>query len=97
MIFTGRIVSGDEALRIGLATRLADDPRVAALALAHEIAGASPDVVRIAKRLVDLAGTGTLDDGLRAEHALTEGIIGSRNQLEAVRANLEGREAEYRD
>jgi len=97
LIFTGRTVSGEEARRIGLATRVSDDPRTEALALAHEIAGKSPEAIRVAKRLVDIACTATLDDGLRAEQQLTEGLAGSANQLEAVTANLESRPARFTD
>jgi hypothetical protein len=38
-----------------------------------------------------------LDDGLRAEQQLTEGMIGTANQLEAVRANLEQRPGIFSD
>ena len=39
LTFTARIVSGTEAVTLGLATRVADDPRAEALRLAREIAG----------------------------------------------------------
>jgi enoyl-CoA hydratase/carnithine racemase len=97
LMFTGRAVSGEEALRIGLATRVADDPRAAALELAADIAGRSPEAIRVIKRLVDVSWGSTLDDGLRAEEALTAGIIGTANQLEAVRANLEQRPGNFSD
>jgi enoyl-CoA hydratase/carnithine racemase len=97
LMFTGRAVSGDEALRLGLATRLADDPRAAALELAAEIAGRSPDAIRVIKQLVDRSWGTLLDDGLRAEQELTEGMIGTANQLEAVRANLEQRPGVFSD
>ena len=97
LMFTGRAVSGEEAVRIGLATRLADDPRAAALALAAEIAGRSPEAIRVIKQLVDRSWGTTLDDGLRAEQELTEGMIGTANQLEAVRANLEQRPGVFSD
>jgi enoyl-CoA hydratase/carnithine racemase len=97
LMFTGRAVSGEEALRLGLATRLAADPRAAALALATEIAGRSPDAVRVIKQLVDLSWGTSLDDGLRAEQELTEGMIGTANQLEAVRANLDQRPGVFED
>ncbi len=51
LTFTGRIVSGIEAMDLGLATRLSDAPREDALALAHEIAGRSPEAVRGTKAL----------------------------------------------
>ena len=56
LTFTARIFSGTEALTLGLATRLSDDPRSDAMALAGEIAGRSPDAVRAAKALFDRAG-----------------------------------------
>lgn len=48
MLYTGRRVSGDEALQMGLADRLveADEVRSAAHALAVEIAGSAPLAVR---------------------------------------------------
>lgn len=39
LTYTGRIVTGEEAVAIGLATRIEADPREAALASAREIAG----------------------------------------------------------
>ncbi|MEV6108347.1 crotonase/enoyl-CoA hydratase family protein [Streptomyces sp. NPDC051940] len=90
LTFTGRIVSGAEAAALGLATRAEDEPHAAALALAAEIAAQSPDAVRHAKRLLDLAGRVGLDEGFAAEqHAIHE-LIGSPGQVEAVRANLAG-------
>ena len=53
LTFSGRIVSGSEALALGLVTRNSDDPLASALALAEEIAQKSPDAVRAAKRLYD--------------------------------------------
>jgi enoyl-CoA hydratase/carnithine racemase len=97
LMFTARLVSGEEAKAIGLATRLADDPRVAALALAEEIAGRNPDAIKVMKRLVDRSFDLSLDDGLRAEQEMTEGMIGSPNQLEAVMANLERRPGNFAD
>lgn len=53
LTWTGRVVLGDEAARIGLVTRTADDPYADALALAGEIVGKSPLAIRRAKRLYD--------------------------------------------
>ena len=97
LMFTSRLVSGDEAKEIGLATRVADDPRAAAFELAGEIAGRNPDAIKVIKRLVDLSWGMPLVEGLRAEHDLTEDIIGSPNQIEAVRANLEQRPGNFVD
>lgn len=50
LVYTARQVEGDEAARIGLVTRTADDPRAEALALAAEIAANSSAALRAAKR-----------------------------------------------
>jgi enoyl-CoA hydratase/carnithine racemase len=97
LTFTGRVVSGEEAARLGLATRAEPDPRAAALALAAEIAGKSPDAVRRAKTLLDLAGRTGLTEGFTAEQTAIRALIGSPNQVEAVRANLENRDPDFTD
>lgn len=60
LTFTGRVVSGTNAVRLGLCTRAADDPLAEALALADEIAARSPDAVRAAKRLYNETWVSTL-------------------------------------
>ena len=49
------IFNGQEALRLGLATRVCDDPRAEALAFAKEVAAKSPDAIRAGKRLLAIA------------------------------------------
>lgn len=97
LTFTGRMVSGDEAVRIGLATRTADDPRGAARALAAEIAAKSPDAIRGAKALLDLAGTVPLREGLIAEEQTMAALIGAPNNVEAVTAYFAKRPAAFVD
>jgi len=67
LTFTARVVSGTEAKEMRLATHLADDPHAAAMELAREIAGRSPDAVRAAKRLWNEAVQGTVAEGLALE------------------------------
>jgi enoyl-CoA hydratase/carnithine racemase len=97
LMFTGRVVTGREAQALGLVTRLSDDPRPDAMALAREIASRNPDAIRVMKRLVDASWTLSFDDGVREERDQTEGMIGSKNQLEAVVANLEQRPGNFDD
>jgi enoyl-CoA hydratase/carnithine racemase len=97
LTYTARIVSGTEAVRIGLATRADEDPRAAALAMAEEIAGRSPDAVRAAKRLLDLAGRTDLASGFAAEQDEIRALIGSPNQVEAVTARFEKRDPVFRE
>lgn len=97
LTFTGRVVSGTEAVELGLATRVAADPRAAALEVAAEIATKSPDAIRAAKQLLDASGVVPVADGLRLEEKLQVGLIGRPNQIESVRANLEKRAARFQD
>ncbi len=97
LTFTGRVVSGEEAVALGLATRTAQDPHGAALELARAIAAKSPDAIRAGKRLLNEAWTASPGEGLALEERLQLGLIGTPNQMEAVQANLEKRAARYDD
>lgn len=91
LTLTGRQLSGEEALTVGLATQVHADPHAAAHATARAIAQASPDAVRAAKRLFNVADSGDAAAILLAESHEQDQLIGSPNQMEAVRANLEKR------
>ena len=84
---TGRVFSGTEALSYGFATGLHADPLAAARATAHEIAGRSPDAVRALKRLLNMASDAEVAAILLAESKEQAALIGSPNQIEAVRAD----------
>jgi enoyl-CoA hydratase/carnithine racemase len=91
LTFTGRMVSGEEAVALGLATRLADDPRAAALELAADLVTKSPDALREGKRLLNLSGTRPLAEQLHDERVAMGSLIGSPNQVEATMAYFEKR------
>ncbi len=91
LTFTGRVFSGEEALQIGFATRLSADPLAEALQMAHEIAAKSPDAIRAGKRLLNGAASQSAADLLMAESVEQQALIGSPNQVEAVKANIERR------
>lgn len=91
LTFTGRVFSGEEALQIGFATRLSADPLAEALQMAHEIAAKSPDAIRAGKRLLNGAASQSAAELLMAESVEQQALIGSRNQVEAVKANIERR------
>ncbi len=97
LTFTGRMVEGAEAVEIGLATRVAADPRAAALDLAREIAGKSPDAVRAAKRLLSKASGRTPAEAFAAEREEIGALIGSPNQAEAVAATFDERDPVFAD
>lgn len=96
LTFTGRIFSAQEALSMGLATRVCDDPRAAALEAAHEIAAKNPEAIRAAKRLLNdlMADPGP---ALLAESVEQKKLLGRPNQREAVRANMEKRAPKFVD
>jgi enoyl-CoA hydratase/carnithine racemase len=97
LTYTARVFSGEEANRLGVVTRVSDDPLQDALVLAHEIAGRSPDAVRRAKRLFDEAWTGTPAETLAFEARLQSELIGTPNQIAAVTAGITKQEPEFTD
>ena len=97
LTWTGRMVEGEEAVRIGLATRVSDDPRKDALALAADIAGRNPDAIRAGKRLLQQAGQVSLAQQFLDESAEMGRLIGSPNQMEAVAAWFDKREPVFGD
>ncbi|HLX15823.1 MAG TPA: crotonase/enoyl-CoA hydratase family protein [Bradyrhizobium sp.] len=94
LTYTGRVFSAQEALSYGLATRICDDPRAAAFEVAREIAGKSPDAIRAAKRLLNKLSVDPAP-ALLAESVEQKKLMGSANQLEAVRANIEKRSPRF--
>ena len=97
LVFTARMIHADEALRIGLTTHVAEDPLAKATELATEIASKSPDAVRAAKRLLNQSGLVPIADQYAAERREIGALIGSPNQVEAVKASFEDRQPVYRD
>lgn len=97
LTYTARIFDGEEAFRIGLATRLCADPRAEALAYAADIAGKSPTAIRAAKRLLDAMGSLDQHAMLLEESREQGALIGSPNQVESVKSNMEKRAAVYSD
>jgi enoyl-CoA hydratase/carnithine racemase len=97
LTWTGRIFSGEEALAMGLATRVCADPHAEALALAREIASKNPRAIRAGKRLLNLAAEADQREILLQESKEQGALIGSANQVEAVTANLQKREPAFSD
>ncbi len=97
LIWTGREVGGDEALRLGLATRASENPHGDAMELARTIASKSPDAIRAGKRLVEAAYAEDFEAGFAHERDEIGALIGSPNQVESVTAFFEKRPPEYVD
>ncbi len=97
LTFTGRMVEAEEAVEIGLATFLDDDPHARAMAMAHEIAGKSPHAIRAAKRLFNQASKLSTAEGFAAEREEIAQLIGSPNQVETVKAWFDKRDPQFTD
>ncbi len=97
LTYTGRIVSGTEAVAIGLATRVSEIPYGEAMKLAQEIASKSPDAIRADKKLLNASRLVSVAEGLKLEAELQKSVIGRPNQVEAVMANLEKRAPKFVD
>ena len=95
LTYTGRVFSGEEALGMGLVTRVCDDPLAEALETARQIAGRNPDAIRADKRLMNNAPYLSAQEGLLEESLEQDRIIGMPNQVEAVTAEFEKRPAKF--
>jgi len=97
LTFSGRVFTGEEAFKLGLATRVCADPRGEALAFAAEIASRNPDAIRAGKRLFNLAAEADAGTVFKAETDEQVALIGSPNQIEAVMANMQKRAPSFAD
>jgi enoyl-CoA hydratase/carnithine racemase len=98
LVLTGRVLSADEAERIGLISEVVPpgEARARADELGNEIATRGPLAVREAKRLIDAAWELELDAGLAAEQEASARIFESEDMLEGAKAFLGKRDPEYR-
>lgn len=97
LTWTGRMVSGEEAVALGLATRVSDDPLAAALELAQQIAASNPHAIRAGKRLLNQSGLVDVAQQFKDESREMGELIGSPNQVEAVTAWFEKRPPVFGD
>ena len=79
LAMTGEVVSGEQAVELGLATEVSDDPRAAALALVEQIVERSPDSVAATKQLMYRNERGTRRQALRRERRLQSAMFKSAN------------------
>jgi len=97
LIFTAREFPGEEALVLGLATTVDPDPVARATALAGEIAARNPHAIRAAKALANRAHDLSVPEILIEESRAQHELIYSKNQLEAVMSQLQGRPPAFDD
>lgn len=97
LAWSARVFDANEALELGIVTAIHGDPLDAARAFAAECAARSPQAIQGIKRLVNEAWTRSETDSLALEAKLQLDVMGSSNQIEAVQANLQKREANFTD
>lgn len=88
LIYSARVLGGEEACRLGLATAVSMEPLAQARDFAHAVAQRNPDAVCAAKRLLNLSPDAEAKELLHAESVEQQALIGSPNQREAVAAAL---------
>lgn len=97
LAWSGKVIGGEEALRLGLVTELHDDPLLAADEMGRSIAKKSPDAIRATKKLINNSWALPDMDALQLEARLQMSLLGGENQVEAAKANLEGRSPSFSD
>src|SRR5918997_6798248 len=91
LVFTGRHVSAEEALEIGLADAVVPDDEVypTAVAMARKFAAGPPLALAAAKRAIDGGLDRSLDEGLALETELFAGLFDSEDQKTGMQSFLE--------
>jgi len=97
LTYTSREFSGEEAVALGFSTLCDADPLERASAMAREIASRSPTAVRAVKSLFSRYLELPVDRILLEESIAQQKLFGTKNQLEAVASQIEGRAANYLD
>ena len=97
LVFTGEIISADEALRIGLCDVVADPAELSARArkTAETIAEKGPLAIASAKQTMLRGQSASLADGCAMEAAAFGLLFGSADQKEGMKAFLEKRPAKF--
>lgn len=97
LTYTNREFTGDEAVSLGFATFADTDPLGRATAIAGEIASRSPSAIRAAKALFNHHLDLHVDEILVEESISQQQLLGSKNQVEAMRSQLEKRPPDFID
>ncbi|ASN05597.1 enoyl-CoA hydratase [Virgibacillus necropolis] len=98
LIFTGKPVSTEEALSIGLVEQLTDQESLIneAIKTAKQIATNGPIALKQAKTAIDKGIQTDLETGLTIEHVCYKETIPTKDRLEGLNAFKEKRKPEYK-
>jgi enoyl-CoA hydratase len=97
LIFTGKVISAQEAEKIGLINQIVPKSELLTetLKMAESIAAKSPIVLKVAKAVVNRGFEGDLTSGLQAELLAQSFVFSTDDHLEGIEAFLEKREAKF--
>ena len=95
LIFTGRLVDADEALRVGLVQAVGDPVLEHALATARAVAAKSPAALRAAKALVNRVFEGSHEANLAEEARAFGELFATADAREGLAAFVEKREPRF--
>lgn len=90
LTMSGRVISGQEALALGLVTHVSTEPLEYAKGLLSEFATRSPDSVAAGKFLLQEAWLAPVEEALGAERRWQRRLMGHRNQRIAMGGNSGG-------
>ncbi|KAK0397837.1 hypothetical protein QR680_002295 [Steinernema hermaphroditum] len=98
MIFTGRIINGEEAHRIGLVSHVVSNETsfTKALEIAKEIIPRGPIAVKLAKIAIDKGSEMDINNGLIVEQQCTAQVVPTKDRLEGLAAFAEKRPPVYK-
>jgi len=100
LIYTGRIISAEEALAIGLVNRVTDDTQEAVLAeagaMARRIMDKGPVAVRLAKIAINAGMDVDMNTGLMIERLAQTIAFSTEDRREGTAAFLERRTAKFK-
>jgi methylglutaconyl-CoA hydratase len=96
LIFTGRVVDGAEAARIGLVDYCVEDAAGKCMEIARAILAKGPVAIRMAKQAIDGGLETDLQTGLALERACYAQVIPTKDRLEGLTAFREKRPPVYK-
>lgn len=100
LIYTGRIITADEAAAIGLVNRVTDDTQEAVMAeakaMAQQIMSKGPVAIKMAKIAINAGADTDINTGLMIERLAQTIAFSTEDRKEGTSAFLEKRAAEFK-
>lgn len=99
MVFTGMILTAQEAYDLGIVNHLAEPEELmdAAMAMAEKIVKKSPYILKMAKLVINAGADGDLNTALTIERLGQTAVFGSEDHLEGINAFLEKRDPVFKN